>query len=76
MAEPTIEFEIIKNIGVISVNRSGWNREINLVSWNKREPKIDLRDWSPDHEKCGKGLTYEDSEAKKIVEILNEYFKE
>jgi hypothetical protein len=76
MAEATVEFEIVKHIGIISTNRSGWNREVNLVSWNKAKPKIDVRDWSPNHDKMGKGLTFEEFEAKRIAEIFNEYFKE
>ncbi len=53
MAE--ITYEIIKKIGVLSTSSSGWSKELNLISWNDREPKYDLRDWSGDHEKMGKG---------------------
>ena len=51
-----IKFEIIKRIGVLSKSASGWTKEVNLMSWNDREPKYDIREWSPDHEKMGKGL--------------------
>ena len=48
-----IKYEIVKKIGVLSTSGSGWTKELNLVSWNDREPKYDLRDWSADREKMG-----------------------
>ncbi|GAB2562986.1 YdbC family protein [Gracilibacillus alcaliphilus] len=52
-----IKYEIIKHVAVLSETSSGWKKEVNLISWNDREPKYDIRDWSPDHEKMGKGVT-------------------
>ena len=52
-----IKYEIIKKIGVLSKSTSGWAKELNLISWNDRDPKYDLRDWSADGAKMGKGLT-------------------
>ena len=49
-----IEYEIMEEIGVISESKSGWKKELNIVSWNGKEPKFDIRDWSPDHSKMGK----------------------
>ena len=60
MAE--LKFEITKNIGVLSENAKGWTKELNLVSWNGRPPKFDLRDWAPGHEKMGKGITLSNEE--------------
>ncbi|MCD2256215.1 YdbC family protein [Agrilactobacillus fermenti] len=68
----SIKYEVIENIGVLSTNKSGWQRELNLVSWNDRPPKFDLRDWSEDHEKMGKGLTLTNEELSKLKEILND----
>ena len=67
-----IKFEIREKIGVLSESSRGWTREINLVSWNDRDPKYDLRDWAPDYEKMGKGITLTAEELKKLREILNE----
>lgn len=50
-----VNYEIVKQIGVISESKAGWTKELNLISWNDREPKYDLRDWAPDHEKNGQG---------------------
>ena len=65
-----IKFEIVEEIGVLSENAKGWRKELNKVSWNDAAPKYDLRDWSPDHEKMGKGITLTDDEAKKLKELL------
>lgn len=65
-----IKYEIVETIGILSENSKGWTKELNLVSWNDREPKYDLREWSPDHEKMSKGLTFTLEEAKQLKELL------
>jgi hypothetical protein len=70
MAE--IKFEIVKKIGVLSEDNKGWTKEINLVSWNDREAKYDIREWSPDHEKMSKGITLNNDEISELKLILNE----
>ena len=52
-----IQYEIVKEIAVLSASDSGYTKEINLISWNGREPKYDIRSFSPNREKCGKGIT-------------------
>ena len=64
-------FEVVKHIGLISENNKGWKKELNMVSWNGRAPKYDIRDWSPDGEKMGKGITLNEDEINKLKEILN-----
>ncbi len=66
-----IKYEIIKNIAVLSKSASGWAKELNLISWNDREPKYDLRDWSADHGKMGKGVTLSKEELLALKELLN-----
>ncbi len=70
MAE--IKFEIIKNIGTLSESSKGWTKELNLISWNGRDPKYDIREWDPEHEKMGKGVTLTEEELKKLKELLYE----
>jgi hypothetical protein len=70
-----ITFEIVKAYGVISEEKGGWRKELNMVSWNGRTPKLDIRDWSPDHEKMGKGITLTKDEAAKLAELLNAALK-
>lgn len=66
-----IKYEITKQIGVLSKSNSGWAKELNLISWNDREPKYDLRDWSADHSKMGKGVTLTREELITLRELLN-----
>ena len=68
MAE--FQYEIKEEIGVLSESKSGWRKEVNLVSWNGAAPKLDIRDWAPNHEKMGKGVTLSAGEAEKLSEIL------
>jgi len=66
-----LKFEIIEHIGVLSENNKGWTKERNLISWNDRAPKYDLRDWAPEHKKMGKGLTLSMEEALKLKALLS-----
>ncbi|MBI9101895.1 MAG: hypothetical protein JEY99_05730 [Spirochaetales bacterium] len=68
MAE--FSYEILKTIGVLSVSPKGWNRELNLISWNGRSPKYDIRDWAPDHEKMGKGISMSTEDLSALKELL------
>mgnify|MGYP003541091201 FL=1 len=64
-------FEIVKNIGIVSESKGGWNLELNLVSWGGRPAKYDLRSWSPDHQKMGKGSTFSKEELTALKNLLN-----
>jgi hypothetical protein len=68
-----IKFEIIKKIGVLSTSKSGWTKELNLMSWNDREPKYDLRDWSADRSRRGKGVTLSAEELLALKALLNSF---
>jgi len=66
-----IKFEIKETIGVLSESAKGWTKEINLISWNDKDPKYDIREWSPDHSKMGKGLTLSKEELEKLRDVLS-----
>lgn len=66
-----IKFEIKETIGTLSESAKGWAKELNLINWNDKEPKYDIRDWSPEHEKMSKGVTFTLDELKKLRDILN-----
>ena len=66
-----IKYEIKETIGVIAESAKGWKKELNLISWNGKEAKYDLREWSPEHEKMGKGVTLSNDELKVLKELLN-----
>ena len=63
-------YEIVEEIAILSENNKGWRKELNLVSLNGRPPKFDLRDWAPDHEKMGKGLTLTNEEFEQLQKAI------
>lgn len=65
-----IKFDIVEEIGVLSENAKGWRKELNLISWNDATPKYDIRDWAPEHEKMGKGVTLTKEEALELKELI------
>ncbi|MGX6978458.1 YdbC family protein [Vagococcus elongatus] len=64
------KFEIVEEIAVLSENAKGWRKELNLVSWNERPAKFDLRDWAPGHEKMGKGITLSNEEFDALKQAM------
>ncbi len=68
---PEIKYNVVENIGIVSEGTNGWNKELNLISWNEREPVFDIRTWSPDHTKMGKGVTVSKEEAKVLRDFFN-----
>jgi len=66
-----IKYEIIEKVAVLSESAKGWKKELNLISWNGRDPKYDLREWAPDHEKMGKGITLSKEEIIELKKGLN-----
>lgn len=70
MKKENITYEVIENLGVLSTSKSGWTTEVNLISWNGKPSVIDIRAWSPDREKMGKGITFTAEEKDMLKEIL------
>lgn len=66
-----ISFNITKKVGIIGESTKGWKKEVNLISWNQREPKYDIRDWSEGNEKMGKGVTLSKDELLELKKLLN-----
>lgn len=63
-----VTYNIVKHIAVLSENaKTGWKKELNIVSWNGNEPKYDIREWSADHIKMGKGITLTEDEYKVLT---------
>jgi hypothetical protein len=67
-----IKFEIVQKIGVLSTSSKGWAKELNLVSWNDREPKYDIREWAPDGQTMGKGVTLTKEELLALKKLLDD----
>ncbi len=68
-----LSYEVLEHLAVLSTSPKGWTKELNLVSWNDRPAKFDIREWSPDHSKMGKGVTLSNEEMtalkKQLLEI-------
>lgn len=62
-----IKFEIKKTILTLS-NNEEWNKEVNLVSWNGRDFKLDIREWNKSHTKMKKGIVLTNEEMRKILD--------
>lgn len=69
-----LKYEIVEQLGVLSEDARGWRKELNIVSWNERDAKFDLRSWNPDHNRMSKGITFDEEEAKMLYEILKDEF--
>lgn len=71
-----IKFAIVEELGILSESPKGWTKEVNLISWNGAAPKYDIRDWAPNHEKMGKGITLTAEEAESLYKILAKIVEE
>ncbi len=71
-----IKYDILEELGVLSESTKEWKKELNLISWNGGASKYDIRDWAPEHEKMGKGITLSKDEIKDLYKILGEILKE
>lgn len=71
-----IKYEIKEHIAELAPrNQKGWTKELNLISWNDAAAVFDIRSWSENHEKMGKGITLSQDEAKSLIGALSSYLK-
>ena len=66
---------ITRQLAVLSEKDNGYSKQVNMVSWNGKDAKLDIRDWSPDG-KSMKGVTLNDEEAAKLYEVLAKIYGE
>ena len=69
-----VRFDLMEHIGVLSVKDTGWTREVNIVSWNGGEAKLDIREWNPEHKRMSKGVTLFEEEAEMLAKMLAKRF--
>ena len=67
-----MSFEIYGHIAALSRPNNGWVKELNLISWNSREPVYDIRTWNEEHSRCGKGVTLTAGEMAALKQALAE----
>lgn len=70
--EREVTYEMGEHLGVISSSASGWSKELNLVSWNGKAEKYDIREWCENHGRMRKGVTLTQEEIKNLYDILKE----
>lgn len=71
-----VTFEIIDHIGKLSTSSSGWTREVNIVAWNGRQGRLDIRDWDPEHQKMSRGIGLNGTEVSVLKDLLQEFDEE
>lgn len=71
MAEERVSYKIMAHVGVLEKNASGWTKEVNVVSWNGGQAKLDIRDWDPEHEKMSRGITLTADETQRLISSVS-----
>lgn len=67
------EYKLVKHLGTISSYRNGEQTlEVNLISYNDSEPKIDIRRWNRDTNRMLKGVALTKEEAEILKNILQD----
>ena len=70
VGESGITYYVEKKEGVISTMSNGWKKELNKVAWNDGEAKFEIRSWSKDHQRMGKGISFTEEELVTLANIL------
>lgn len=70
-AKKAFVYDVVENFGKLSESDKGWRKELNLISWNGKDPKYDIREWSPDGTTMGKGVTLSKAELNSLKQLLN-----
>ena len=76
MNHDVIQFKIERALAALGPSGKDWAVELNLVSWNGREPKLDVRSWDPTHTRMGKGIALTREEAERLRDALTAYLAE
>ena len=70
--EQKITYKIIREVAVLSERTNGWSKQLNLITWGDNEPKYDIRDWGPNRQAMGKGVTLTAAELQSLSDALDE----
>lgn len=74
--ERNVTYKIVEQLGVLATYKNNWNKELNLIQWNDRTPKFDIRDWDENHEHMSRGVTLHEEEARQLMHLLITRFDE
>ena len=67
-----LKYEIKRNVGVLGEGTKGWKKEVNIIKWNDKRPKVDIRDWAENHEKMSRGITLSREEVMELKKLLQQ----
>lgn len=70
MNNERISYKVIANVGTLAKYPTGWSEEVNIVSWNEGPAKLDIRDWSPEHDKMSRGSTLNADEVQRLLDSV------
>ena len=70
MNNERISYKVIANVGTLAKYPTGWSKEVNIVSWNEGPAKLDIRDWSPEHDKMTRGITLHADEVQRLLDSV------
>ena len=65
-----VTYNIHQHLGSLGISRNGWTKEINIVSWNEGRPLLDIRDWSPEHDKMSRGIGLNEEEVLNFLALM------
>ena len=65
-------FEIVEHITTLKDYNNGWKKEVNIVAWNDAKPKVDVRDWDPEHQHMTRGITLTEAEAEQMAKAIGQ----
>ena len=69
MNNERISYKVIANVGTLAKYPTGWSKEVNIVSWNEGPAKLDIRDWSPEHDKMSR-ITLNADEVQRLIDSV------
>ena len=76
MGDRDIRYAITEPIGVLSANGRR-TLELNMISWNDKPAKYDLRRWQSDAagKIMNKGVTFDEDESHELYALLKARFE-
>lgn len=74
MNKREVSYHIEAEFGCVQ-GEKGWDLEVNLISWDGKPAKIDIRRWNESRDKMSKGLTLTKEEVKELLPLLKEAIK-
>lgn len=77
--EKQMEYNLIASLGTISAQTDAHGnvltKEVNVISWNGRTPRVDIREWDAEHERMSTGLALTFEEAKALNKALTQWIE-